>query len=194
MYHAPELDPDPAQGYTTGSSGIAVISEQDGSLLESLLIQQNGYEETDKLELDLSAHAGKVVRIEVVDAFAGGWGWLAVDEIRIDDAIDLDIGVPGDVDDSGLTDRDDFDIISMNMGLSPASREQGNLGGGAGVDLLDFRNWKQNVGCFEAGEGMFECPGDQSLEANAAVPEPSACVLLGIGTVSALMLRGRRHC
>jgi hypothetical protein len=38
--------------------------------------------------LDLSALAGRSVLIEVVDCFAGSWGWLAVDEIQITNAID----------------------------------------------------------------------------------------------------------
>jgi hypothetical protein len=33
--------------------------------------------------LDLSAFSGQSVVIEVVDAYAGSWGWVAVDEIRI---------------------------------------------------------------------------------------------------------------
>jgi len=39
--------------------------------------------------INLSAYAGQKVRIEAVDAFAGGWGWLAVDEIRITNATEI---------------------------------------------------------------------------------------------------------
>lgn len=84
--HAPELDPDLYEGYTTGSGGIAVVSEAAGSLLAGLLLaSQSGPEKgMPKLdELDISALAGQQVRIQVVDAFAGGWGWIAVDEIAV---------------------------------------------------------------------------------------------------------------
>lgn len=85
--HAPELDPDPAAGYTTDSSGIAVLSADDGTLLASVLTDGHGTLREDTI--DLSAYAGQKVRIEVVDAFDGSWGWLAVDEIRITDAVSL---------------------------------------------------------------------------------------------------------
>ena len=83
----PALDPNPAAGYTNGSSGVAVISAVDGSLLASVLTNGQGTLRQDTL--NLSAFAGQKVRIEVVDAFAGGWGWLAVDEIRITNAVSL---------------------------------------------------------------------------------------------------------
>jgi len=83
--HAPALDSNPLAGYTDGSSGIAVISAVDGSLLASVLTNGQGTLRQDTL--NLSAYASQKVRIEVVDAFAGGWGWLAVDEIRITSAV-----------------------------------------------------------------------------------------------------------
>ena len=85
--HAPELDPNPAAGYTTDSSGIAVLSADDGTLLASVLTDGHGTLREDTI--DLSAYAGQKVRIEVVDAFDGSWGWLAVDEIRITNAVSL---------------------------------------------------------------------------------------------------------
>ena len=85
--HAPELDPNPNDGYTTDSAGIAVISAADGSLLASLLTNGHGTLREDTI--DLSEFAGQMVHIEVVDAFDGGWGWIAVDEIRITNALVL---------------------------------------------------------------------------------------------------------
>ncbi|MHC4542790.1 MAG: hypothetical protein ACYS74_23940, partial [Planctomycetota bacterium] len=41
-YHAPELDPNPAEGYTTNSCGIAIISQVDGSLLDSVFTPSTG--------------------------------------------------------------------------------------------------------------------------------------------------------
>jgi hypothetical protein len=85
--HAPGLDSDSDQGYTTNSAGVAVISAADGSLLGSVLTNGHGTLREDTI--DLSSLAGQMVRIEVVDAFQGGWGWIAVDEIQITNAIEL---------------------------------------------------------------------------------------------------------
>jgi hypothetical protein len=81
---APEYDPDPAGMYADGSSGIAVLLAEDFSLLASVLI--DGHGTLKEATLDLSAFAGETVLIEVVDAFDGAWGWLAVDEIQITNA------------------------------------------------------------------------------------------------------------
>ncbi len=85
--HAPELDSNPNDGYTTNSAGIAVISAADGSLLASVLT--NGHGELREDTIDLSEFAGQMVHIEVVDAFEDSWGWIAVDEIRITNALEL---------------------------------------------------------------------------------------------------------
>ena len=85
--HAPELDSNPDDGYTTDSAGVAVVSAADGSLLGSVLTNGHGTLREDKI--DLSGFAGQMVRIEVVDAFQGSWGWIAIDEIRITNTIEL---------------------------------------------------------------------------------------------------------
>lgn len=88
--HAPEYDPDPAMMYTDGSSGIAVLSAEEEdmwALLASLHLSGHGTLTEDTL--DLSAFAGKTVFIDVVDAFEGSWGWIAVDEIQITNALQL---------------------------------------------------------------------------------------------------------
>jgi len=89
--HAPELEADPANGYTTNSAGIAVLSADDGSLLASLVTESPGADEGMPIfhTLDLSEFAGQKVIIECVDAFSGGWGWLAFDEIQITNAQEL---------------------------------------------------------------------------------------------------------
>jgi len=84
---APALDSGPNAGYVTGSAGVAVRSAADGALLTSVLT--NGHSPMREDTIDLSAYAGQKVYIEVIDAFAGAWGWLAVDEIRITNAVDL---------------------------------------------------------------------------------------------------------
>ena len=85
--HAPELDSNPDDGYTTNSAGVAVLSAADDSLLGSVLTNGHGTLRADTI--DLSGLAGQIVYIEVVDAFQGAWGWIAVDEIRITNAIEL---------------------------------------------------------------------------------------------------------
>ena len=84
--HTPEYDSNPDLLYIDGSSGIAVISAEDYSLLASLYTRGHGTLTEDTL--DLSAFAGKRVFIEVVDSFGGPWGWFAVDEIQINNASD----------------------------------------------------------------------------------------------------------
>jgi len=82
--HAPEYDADPVLWYTDGSSGIAVISaEGDDQYAILATLHLNGKGTLTEDTLDLSAFAGRKVFIDVVDAFEGGWGWLAVDEIQI---------------------------------------------------------------------------------------------------------------
>jgi hypothetical protein len=81
---APVLETDTDLGYVSGSSGVAVLSADDNSLLASVGTQ--GTNELLENEIDLSAFSGQKVIIEVVDAFSGAWGWLAVDEIQITNA------------------------------------------------------------------------------------------------------------
>lgn len=125
---------------------------------------------------DIRSYAG------MLDEFAMWDVALTADEIASLAVNGPQFGVPGDVDGSGLTDRTDFDIISMNMGLSPATREEGNLSGGD-VDLIDFRLWKRNEGCMADGDS-FVCPDSNADAAQQAVPEPATLalgVLAGLG-------------
>jgi hypothetical protein len=85
--HAPAYDADEAMMYTDGSSGIAVLSAEEDdmyAILETIHTQGKGTLTEDTL--DLSAYAGKKIMIDVVDAFQGSWGWLAIDEIQITNA------------------------------------------------------------------------------------------------------------
>lgn len=79
----------------------------------------------------------------------------------------LGCGVLGDVDGDEQADKTDFGIIAANMGLNPATLEQGNANRREGVDLLDFRFWKTNRTDLGAVQH--------------AVPEPSAIALLAVG-------------
>jgi len=89
---APVLDI-PGQGYTDGSGGVAVLSAENGTLLASMGTPGHGGEKP--YTLDLSTFANQKVIIEVVDAFEGGWGWIAVDEIVITNAVALPRTPPG---------------------------------------------------------------------------------------------------
>jgi hypothetical protein len=85
--HAPEYDPDPTMMYSDGSSGIAVLSAEEEDMFAILAtIHTQGKGTLTEDTLDLSEFAGRRVIIEVVDAFEGGWGWIAIDEIQITNA------------------------------------------------------------------------------------------------------------
>ncbi|MBN1482896.1 T9SS type A sorting domain-containing protein [candidate division KSB1 bacterium] len=94
---APILDEaNPDSGYTNGSGGIAVLTPDRSTLLDTLDVKAEGVGDEqmpDEFTLDLSALAGQTVIIEVVDAFHGGWGWYAIDEIQITNATLAETGV-----------------------------------------------------------------------------------------------------
>jgi hypothetical protein len=92
--HAPEYDADPAMMYSDGSSGIVVWSADEADMYAILAtIHTSGHGTLTEDSVDLSAFAGKKVRIDVVDAFQGGWGWLAIDEIQITNAISRNLAM-----------------------------------------------------------------------------------------------------
>jgi hypothetical protein len=89
--------------------------------------------------------------------------------------------VAGDVNNDQSVNRDDFDIISGNFGLSPATREEGNIARGPDVNvqdvnLLDFREWKRNLPA-----------------ANGAIPEPTGIMLAVCGLLAGAASSRRRR-
>lgn len=88
-------------------------------------------------------------------------------------------GVPGDENRDDVTNRDDFDIISMNMGMTPAVRTDGDLNFDETVGLVDFRIWKRKDGATAA------------ISAGARVPEPAALLLACFPLVAGCTLRPR---
>ena len=81
-YIAPEFDADATKGYKNNSCGVAVLNAAGAIVSSTFMPSQNWREYT----IDLSGLASQKVYIEVVDAFAGGWGWMAVDQIKITNA------------------------------------------------------------------------------------------------------------
>ena len=156
--HAPEYDPDPAMMYTDGSSGIAVLSaeeEDKWALLASLHLNGKGTLTEDTL--DLSAFAGKKVFIDVVDAFEGSWGWLAVDEIQITNATQLPlIGFVVQAPDGDLAwgfDQAQVDHLKT-LGYDVQVIEQGEFGDGtftrADANALELLFISESIGSSSA--------------------------------------------
>jgi hypothetical protein len=143
--HAPEYDPDPDLFYSDGSSGIAVLSAEEDdkwALLASLHLNGRGTLTEDVL--DLSAFAGKKVFIDVVDAFEGSWGWLAIDEIQIINATCKIAGFLVQLTDGELVwgfDQAKYDPLQA-LGYHVVVIEQGEIGGGtftrADANALDL--------------------------------------------------------
>lgn len=92
---APIPEDDPSMGYTDGSGGLAVISADDGELLDTIKFAAEGGDGNMPVEydLDLSPFAGMQVYVDIVDAISGGWGFIAVDEVSVDDAELVSTGV-----------------------------------------------------------------------------------------------------
>lgn len=76
--------------------------------------------------------------------------------------------VPGDADDDGDVDFDDFQLISANLRNVVLHGTQGDLTGNGLVDLEDFRQWKANY-------------LGSALAASKEIPEPQTLVLLLLG-------------
>ena len=153
--HAPEYDPNPDLLYSDGSSGVAVISADDYTLLASVLTDGHGTLREDTL--DLSAFAGQTVLIEVVDAFDGSWGWLAVDEIKITNATQLPlvgfvVQMTDGVMDYGF-DQAQFEHLKT-LGYDVQVIEQGEIGDGtftrADANALDLLVISESIGSSNA--------------------------------------------
>jgi hypothetical protein len=74
---------------------------------------------------------------------------------------------PGDVNEDGDVDMDDFNTIKNNFQKTVAGRSFGDLTGDLKVDWLDFRQWKN----------FFPFTPPPATAASGAVPEPGSAVL-----------------
>jgi len=147
--HPPELDPNAALGYTDGSNGIAVRSAVDGALLATMHTNNKGtMRET---TLDLSAFAGQKVYFEVVDAFDGGWGWLAIDEMRITNARSLRAAAMI-VNDTGLTlgfdqaQKDRLEMLGYDVTLATGNDVKSDVFTPAEAEMFDVLVVSESIG------------------------------------------------
>lgn len=96
--------------------------------------------------------------------------------------------VPGDTDGDGVVEPEDLTPIRTNWRLTGKSRLQGNLSGDTAglVDFADFREWKTAI---LAGGGSLT-----GLDLSfASVPEPSAALLMLLGSLGFCRCRASRH-
>jgi hypothetical protein len=87
-------------------------------------------------------------------------------------------GGPGDVNNSGAADINDYHIIRNNLEKSVTQFANGDLNGDSFVDLNDFRLWRLSV--------------PPAVAAQAAIPEPGAAGLLLVGFALVASRRRRR--
>jgi hypothetical protein len=99
------------------------------------------------------------------------------------DNVRLDAGAPcgtGDVNCDGSIGLADFNAIRDNFRKTVTSRLMGDLTGDGVVDFFDFRQWKS----------VYTGPGAGSI--SLAVPEPSSCLLMLVGTLAVNWGRRRK--
>jgi len=153
--HAPEYDAVEVQMYTDGSSGIAVLSAEEDDMYAMLAtVHTQGQGTLTEDILDLSAFAGKKVFIEVVDAFQGSWGFLAIDEIQITNAISKSAGFMRDVEDGNIG-FDDIQIARLeSMGYVVTEILQSDVEDGLftidDADALDLLIISESIGSASA--------------------------------------------
>ena len=93
--------------------------------------------------------------------------------------------VPGDVNQNGVADINDYNLIRTNFQLSGRTRIQGDLSGDGNVNFIDFRRWKNAVGP-GVGAGL-------EAELLALIPEPGSMILAMFGALSVFAATGRRR-
>ncbi len=92
-------------------------------------------------------------------------------------------GIVGDYDDSGQVEQGDLDIVLQNWGTGTFTGNESNLDGGGPFDGTVDQNEL---------DGVLQNWGSTSAPsfAGAAVPEPAALTLLGVGGLAMLRRRG----
>lgn len=95
--------------------------------------------------------------------------WIGLDHVVL--YADNVAGGIGDVNNNGVVDINDYNIIKTNFHQAVPSREMGDISGPNGlsdllVDLYDLRAWKDSIGS-----------GSGALDGGLGVPEPSSVIL-----------------
>jgi len=90
----------------------------------------------------------------------------------------------GDVNGDGFVNEVDFEQITSNLFLSPATRAEGDLTGDEIVDYEDFRLWKS----------QFSPPSPLATNKSHRVPEPNSLMLIVASLCSAFWIRQRGMC
>lgn len=93
--------------------------------------------------------------------------------------------VPGDVNQDGVTNINDYTVIRNNFN-KPGTRSQGDLSGDGVVNFVDFRTWKNSRS--DAGVGA---DADLAAALGQAVPEPGS-ILLALLAATGLAGAARR--
>ena len=136
-----------------------------------------------------SAHAsvfGTFNRFGIGSSTNGNVGTAVIDDVLVLSGASFDrsaaaAGVPGDVDGDMDVDMDDYFIIRDNFQNPATERAEGDLNRSGVVDLVDFRQWKNN----------FPTAAPAPVGLGAAVPEPSAALLMVCGAIG--LWSGRRR-
>ena len=87
--------------------------------------------------------------------------------------------IPGDVDNNGIIDETDLQIIRDNFFESVAGRQFGDLDENGFVDYADFRQWKN----------VFESQNSGAGSLQFAVPEPTSAVFMVVAICQLLAMR-----
>lgn len=179
-------------GYAPAGTGgvwqhLAATFELDGELR----LYVNGVQQTAAQALtDLTPLAA--TRPWVIGAERVGARMMigAIDDVQIyntalDPAAISDLAhlIPGDVNNNGVADINDFNIIRDNFGNNDVFlRRLGDLNQDRVVDHLDFGLWKNSVS-----------PAVASLASWTAVPEPGSVALVAMGAIGLLLLQRKQR-
>ncbi|MEX2170275.1 MAG: hypothetical protein WD851_13260 [Pirellulales bacterium] len=107
------------------------------------------------------------------------------DWFTYDAAGSYDYGMPGDADDDGDVDANDYLAIRANSFTDQLLGKNGDATDDGFVDFADFREWKAS---FPGGSGAAE-----AAIAALGVPEPGSLALCGIAAAVLLVAAGRKR-
>jgi hypothetical protein len=97
----------------------------------------------------------------------------------------IGIDIPGDVNDNGTVDINDYIVIRNNFNQTNKTRATGDVNFDGAVNFADFRIWKNN----RTDGGVGTSLGIDSLP---TVPEPGSLALAALAAISWVAAAGRR--